>query len=53
MKEIGRNIQYNGHNTTLLIRTLKYLKDLIAEGTNFFIGRVQTHKHTPYQEILW
>ena len=46
MKELGRSTQYNTHNTRPLIRTLKYVPDIVADRRSLYGERVQTHKHT-------
>ena len=43
MKELGSGITYNTHNTTSLIRTLKYVSDILQTEEAF---TVEEYKHT-------
>ena len=45
MKELGSGITYNTHNTTSLIRTLKYVSDVLQTEEAF---TVEEYKHTPH-----
>ena len=40
MKELGRNTQHNAHNTRLLIHTLKYVPDIVADGKSLYGEKV-------------
>ena len=47
MKELGSGITYNTHNTTSLIRTLKYVSDILQTEEAFTVkGYKHTHTHT-------
>ena len=47
MKELGSGITYNTHNTTSLIRTLKYVSDILLTEEAFTVkGYIHTHTHT-------
>ena len=43
MKELGSGTAYNTHNTTSLIRTLKYVSDILQAEEAF---TVEEYKHT-------
>ena len=43
MKELGSSTAYNTHNTTSLIRTLKYVSDILQMEEAF---TVEEYKHT-------
>ena len=47
MKELGSGIAYNTHNTTSLIRTLKYVSDILQTEEAF---TVEEYKHTHTQD---
>ena len=46
MKELGRGTQHNTHNTRLLIRTLKYVPDIVADGRRLYSEKIKKHTHT-------
>ena len=47
MKELGSGTTYNTHNTTSLIRTLKYVSDILQTEEAFTVkGYKHTHTHT-------
>ena len=47
MKELGNGTTYNTHNTTSLIRTLKYVSDILHTEEAFTVkGYKHTHTHT-------
>ena len=46
MKELGSGTAYNTHNTTSLIRTLKYVSDILQTEEAFTV-KEYTHTHTP------
>ena len=44
LKKVDRNTQHNTHNTkSLLIRTLKYVQDIVAHGSSLCGERVLAH----------
>ena len=45
MRELGSGITYNTHNTTSLIRTLKYVPDILQTEEAFTV-KEYTHTHT-------
>ena len=45
MKELGSGTTYNTHNTTSLIRTLKYVQDILQTEEAFTV-KEYTHTHT-------
>ena len=45
MKELGSGTTYNTHNTTSLIRTLKYVPDIFQTEEAFTVEEY-THTHT-------
>ena len=45
MRELGSGIPYNTHNTTSLIRTLKYVQDILQTEEAFTV-KEYTHTHT-------
>ena len=54
MKELGSGTAYNTHNTTSLIRTLKYVSDILQTEEAFTV-KEYTHTHTrqhQYFEII-
>ena len=47
MRELGSGTTYNTHNTTSLIRTLKYVSDILETEEAFMVkGYKHTHTHT-------
>ena len=46
MKELNRSTQHNTQNTWLLIHTLKYVPDIVADRRSIYGERVYTHTHT-------
>ena len=40
MKELGRSTLHNTHNARSLIRTLKYVPDIVADGRSLYGERV-------------
>ena len=47
MRELGSGTTYNTHNTTSLIRTLKYVSDILQTEEAFTVkGYKHTHTHT-------
>ena len=47
MKELGSGTAYNTHNTTSLIRTLKYVSDILQTEEAFTVEEYKhTHTHT-------
>ena len=47
MRELGSGTTYNTHNTTSLIRTLKYVPDILQTEEAFTVkGYKHTHTHT-------
>ena len=46
MKELGRGTQHNTHNTRSLIRTLKYVPDIVADGRRLYSEKIKKHTHT-------
>ena len=51
MKELGSGTVYNTHNTTSLIRTLKYVSDILQTEEAFTVEEYKhTHTHTPKQQ---
>ena len=47
MRELGSGITYNTHNTTSLIRTLKYVSDILQTEEAFTVEEYKhTHTHT-------
>ena len=49
MRELGSGTMYNTHNTTSLIRTLKYVSDILQTEEAF---TVKGYKHTHAQQNL-
>ena len=48
MRELGSGTTYNTHNTTSLIRTLKYVSDILQTEEAFTVEEYKhTHTHTP------
>ena len=48
MRELGSGTTYNTHNTISLIRTLKYVSDILQTEEAFTVkGYKHTHTHTP------
>ena len=48
MKELGKSIQINIHNTRSLIRALKYVSDILQTEEAFTMEEyTHTHIHTP------
>ena len=45
MRELGSGTTYNTHNTTSLIRTLKYVLDILQTEEAFTV-KEYTHTHT-------
>ena len=45
MRELGGGTTYNTHNTTSLIRTLKYVSDILQTEEAFTVEEYQ-HTHT-------
>ena len=45
MKDLGSGTTYNTHNTTSLIRTLKYIPDILQTEEAFTV-KEYTHTHT-------
>ena len=45
MRELGSGTTYNTHNTTSLIRTLKYVQDILQTEEAFTV-KEYTHTHT-------
>ena len=53
MRELGSGIPYNTHNTTSLIRTLKYVQDILqTEGAFTVKEYTHTQTHTYKQQPL-
>ena len=58
MRELGRGTTYNTHNTTSLIRTLKYVSDILQTEEAFTVkGYKHTHTlikiaHQPFHMFL-
>ena len=48
MRELGSGTTYNTHNTTSLIRTLKYVSDILKTEEAF---TVEEYKHTHTEEV--
>ena len=47
MRELGSGIAYNTHNATSLIRTLKYVSDILQTEEAFTVEEYKhTHTHT-------
>ena len=47
MRELGSGTAYNTHNTTSLIRTLKYVSDILQTEEAFTVEEYKhTHTHT-------
>ena len=47
MRELGSGIAYNTHNTTSLLRTLKYVSDILQTEEAFTVEEYKhTHTHT-------
>ena len=47
MKELGSGTAYNTHSTTSLIRTLKYVSDILQTEEAFTVEEYKhTHTHT-------
>ena len=46
MRELGSGTTYNTHNTTSLIRTLKYVSDILQTEEAFTVEEYK-HTHTP------
>ena len=47
MRELGSGTTYNTHNTTSLIRTLKYVSDILQTEEAFTVEEYKhTHTHT-------
>ena len=54
MRELGSGTTYNTHNTTSLIRTLKYVSDILQTEEAFTVkGYKHTHtrKHYVLKEV--
>ena len=58
MKELGSGTAYNTHNTTLLIRTLKYVSCILQTEEAFTVEEYKhayththTHTHTHYLQL--
>ena len=49
MRELGSGTTYNTHNTTSLIRTLKYVSDILQTEEAF---TVEEYKHTHTHERI-
>ena len=52
MKELGRGTQHNTHNTRSLIRTLKYVPDIVADGRRLYSEKIKKHTHTHTHESI-
>ena len=54
MKDLGRGTWNNTHNITLLIRTLKYVSDILQTEDAFTVDEYKhnTHTHT-HKDILF
>ena len=50
MKELGISDYNNTHNKRSLIRTLKYVPDIVADGKSI---NTHTHTHTHTQCVAW
>ena len=46
MKEPGRSTLNNTDNTRSLIRTLRYVPDIVADERSLFGERIHTHTHS-------
>ena len=53
MRELGSGTTYNTHNTTSLIRTLKYVSDILQTEEAFTVEEYKhTHTHTNQATML-
>ena len=53
MRELGSGTAYNTHNVTSLIRTLKYVSDILQTEETFTVEEYKhTHTHTKVRNTL-
>ena len=53
MKELGSGTTYNTHNTTSLIRTVKYVQDILQTEEAFTVKEyTHTHIHAVYMDTI-